>query len=177
MAASADHYHLPSKEEIGIIQFEIIELENEVMNVQKVIEQAQLRIDELTRQLNERKSRIAPVRKASFDILSSIFERCSEIDWKSPLRIAAVSRRWRDTILHTPRAWCFIDTLSVNVACIDAYFERSGRCGLHVALDHSDRIELLAPVAHRVQCLACPLLPGRSHLSKAYASAQPISRY
>jgi hypothetical protein len=103
MTASADHSHFPSKEEIGIIQSEIIALENEMMDVHKVIEQARLRLDELTQQLNERKSRIAPVRQASFDILSSIFERCSEIDWMSPLVIGVVSCRWRETILHTPR--------------------------------------------------------------------------
>jgi hypothetical protein len=160
MAASADHYHLPSKEEIGTIQSEIIALENEVMDVHKVIEQARLRLDELTRQLNERKSRIAPVRKASFDVLSSIFEHCSEIDWMSPLRIGGVSRLWRETILHTPRAWCFIDMSNLDAACINAYFERSGQRGLHVALAHPDEVELFAPVAHRIQCLAFPFLSG-----------------
>jgi len=158
MAALADHY-FPSKEEIEIIQSEIIALENEVLDTQKVIERAQLRIDVLTQRLNERKSKIAPVRKASFDVLSSIFERCSEIYWRSPLAIGAVSRRWREVILHTPRAWCFIDISNLNRACTNAYLERSGQCGLHVALAHPDEVELITRVAHRVRCLVIPLLP------------------
>ena len=156
MAASADHYSFPSKEEIEAINSEIISLENEVVHTQKVIEQAQLRLDELTQRMNERKSRIAPVRKATFDVLSSIFERCSEIDWKSPLRIGGVSRRWREIILHTPRAWCFIDMSSLTPTSIDAYLKRSGQCGLHVVLAHPEERELFAQVAHRVQCLATP---------------------
>jgi hypothetical protein len=158
MATLADHYCLPSKEEIRTIKSEIIALENEVIDAQKVIAQTQLRIKQLNEQLNERKSRIAPVRKASFDILSSIFERCSEIDWKLPLTIAAVSRRWRETILHTPRAWCFIDISNLDEALIHAYFERSGYCCLHIAVDSSYRVKLLTPVAHRIQCLVVPLL-------------------
>jgi hypothetical protein len=157
MAASADHLY-PSKDEIRVIQFEIITLENEVADAQKVIEQAHLRIDELTRQLNERKARIAPVKKAGFDVLSSIFERCSEIDWKSPLTIATVSHRWREVILHTPRAWCFINLSSLNEAGIEAYFERSGQCGLHASLYDPSDIWLITPVAHRIQCLVFPFI-------------------
>jgi uncharacterized coiled-coil protein SlyX len=128
MAAPTDHYDFPSKEEIAIIKSEIIALENEVVDTQKVIEQAQLRLDELTQQVNDRKSRIVPVRKASFDVLSSIFECCNEIDWMSPLAIGGVSRRWREIILLTPRAWCFIDMSGLDTACVNAYFKRSGQC-------------------------------------------------
>jgi hypothetical protein len=158
MAASADDYHLPSKEERGIIQSEIIALENEVIDAQKVIAQTQLRINELTQQVKSRKSRIAPAKMATFDILSSIFERCSEIDWKSPLRIGSVSRRWRETILHTPRAWCFIDISNLDEGCVRAYFERSGQCNLHVALDDLYEVGRLTPIAHRIQCLVIPFL-------------------
>jgi hypothetical protein len=154
MVDSADYYYPPNKEERGIIQSEIIALENEVMDVQKVIEQAQLRLDALTQQLNERKYRIAPVRRANFDILSSIFERCSEIDWMSPWVIAVVSRRWRKTILHTPRAWRFIDLAWHDTARINTYLERSGQCGLHVAFGYPEDFALLTQVSHRVQCLA-----------------------
>jgi hypothetical protein len=161
MAASAGRFYLPSKEELGITRFETTALENE-MDVQKVIGQSQLPLDELTNQLNERKSKISPAGETSFDILSLIFERCSEIHWKSPLSFGAVSRHWREVILHTPRAWCFIDISSLNGAAVHAYLERSGQCGLHVAFGDRDNVELLAPVAHRIQCLAPPIL--RAHL-------------
>jgi hypothetical protein len=157
MAAPTDHYDFPSKEEIAIIKSEIIALENEVVDTQKVIEQALLRLDELTEQVKERKSRIAPVRMAGFDVLSSIFECCSEIDWMSPLAIGGVSRYWREVLLLTPRAWCFIDMSGLNRACINAYFKRSGQCSLHVALTYPEHFGLVTQVAHRVQCLAIPL--------------------
>jgi hypothetical protein len=162
MAASAGRFYLPSKEELGITQFETTALEKE-MDTQKVIGQSQLPLDELTNQLNERKSKISPAGEASFDILSLIFERCSEVDWKSPLSFGAVSRHWRDVILHTPRAWCFIDISSLNEAAVHAYLERSGQRELHVAFSDHDNVELLAPVAHRIQCLATPIL--RTHLA------------
>jgi hypothetical protein len=69
-----------------------------------------------------------------------------------------VSRLWREVILHTPRAWCFIDFRDLDASCLDTYFERSGQCGLHLALANPYEVELLAPVAHRVQCLAFPFI-------------------
>ena len=144
MAASADHLY-PGKEEIRVIQSEIVALENEVADAQKVIEQAQLRIDELTRQLNERKSQIAPVKKAGFDVLSSIFERCSEIDWKSPLTIATVSHRWREVILILPEH----GALSTSQAFVRRAFMLTSREVVNAASTHHSMTPVIFGLSHQ----------------------------
>jgi F-box-like len=71
------------------------------------------------------------------DILSIIFQTCAGLDWASPLEIAEVCRKWRTTVLATPRAWQFVN-LDSNLPTkgVKIYFERSGQCPLHLCLPH-----------------------------------------
>lgn len=94
----------------------------------------------------------------NFDVLSLVFVFCAETDWKMPLRIACVCHLWRTTILHTPRAWCFID-MRVSKECYEVYFKRSQPYKLHLARPFA--IEDIAQVAPRVQCLTSLPLPRK----------------
>jgi len=111
---------------------------------------AEPRIIHLGQPLAEQKADIAPVGVATFDVLSFIFEICAETDWRSALWIGCVSRHWRSVVLQTPRAWRLFDFSICNSDCRDAYFERSGQCGLHIALTIPNDTAQLVPMAHRM---------------------------
>ena len=50
-----------------------------------------------------------PIERLPFELLSQIFELCGRDNWTGSLMISWVSRRWREIILATPLAWCFIN--------------------------------------------------------------------
>jgi len=62
---------------------------------------------------------------------------CGEDDWKTPLRIAATSRDWRNLVLATPRAWEFLDVPKCqDIDTIKLFLERSRPRPLHLYLPH-----------------------------------------
>lgn len=117
-----------------------------------------LRPMSLTKALEEKNTSLGPTLLASFDILSPIFELCSMTDWTSPLRIGAVSRYWRSTVLNTPRAWQFVDTTYVSDFIRDIYFERSRGHGLHA---NSHKFEN-GNAVDKVRCLTIVGSPGNT---------------
>lgn len=138
---------IPSANEILRTKLEIKALEGE-------LEETLMRVAVLTRTLNEKRGSIAPIRRANFDILSSVFEIAAKDDWKSPLCIGAVSRLWRMVILRTPRAWRFVDRRYIHREGVELYYQRSQNAGLHIrergfmwGLNH------LSAIAHKVKCL------------------------
>jgi hypothetical protein len=120
--------------------------------------QDQFRICHLKNDLQERRAWIAPIRRLNFDILSLIFEFCGETHWKAPLRIASVSRYWRDIVLATPRAWAFLELkrLGKEIYRGNEEFEflrRSGQHLLHVFLPSYYPSTFLSGIKDRVKCL------------------------
>ncbi|KIM27060.1 hypothetical protein M408DRAFT_330213 [Serendipita vermifera MAFF 305830] len=93
-----------------------------------------------------------------FEVLSVIFELCSTDDWKSPMRISAVSRWWRQVVLNTPFAWQFVDLRSAAPSNSNIYIERSGQYLLHVNSTLSTIMALGLP--DRVQCMTLNAAPG-----------------
>ena len=83
---------------------------------------------------------MSPVGRLFFDPLALIFELCAEMDWKSSLRIAAVSKCWRAVILETPRAWCSVDARSRNGAGLLSLY--SDRCS-HIPLQVTTYADVL----------------------------------
>lgn len=147
----ADLNALPTLQDIIHAKKEIDETEKEL----KAIQAAVRRIPELKKKLSKCRAFIAPVRKLSFDVLSLIFEFCGEDEWKTAMKIATVSRKWRETILLTPRAWAFIDLKKCeDDYLIDLYFQRSGQLPLHLYLPDTRLLEEIFNIAHRLRCLA-----------------------
>src|SRR5450432_4128335 len=92
---------LPSKEEIQQIKKEILSMELQIVD-------ASLKIEALRKSVTERKAWIAPIRKLPHEVLSHIFVEVSMVNWKAPLILQSVSRRWRDVVVGSPRAWTFM---------------------------------------------------------------------
>lgn len=97
----------------------------------------------------DRKKR-AQIHLLPSELLSSIFELCSWNDWKSPLRIGCVCANWRYVILKTPRVWCSI-VIDKNKPLEEAYFERSGHCGLHVRCPFGSLLPI--DIIDRIECM------------------------
>lgn len=153
MWAPADINALPTKEYIYNARQAIFEKEEELAEALRLLEQAQLRVTTLEKELYERKAWIAPIRKLGFDVLSLIFERCSENDWKAPLHIGAVSRSWQTTVLATARAWSIVDlTGAVPPQVVLNYLERSGACLIHTSVPQSERF-LLSLMLKKIECI------------------------
>jgi hypothetical protein len=65
-----------------------------------------------------------PINRLGFDILSLVFELCSEDDWTAPLRIGVINRQWREVILATLRAWTLSDWTISTVQNLRASISR-----------------------------------------------------
>jgi hypothetical protein len=154
MWSPADNSALPTPEELKKAKEVIDIVQRDLESAMELLAQTQRRVEILRKDLEEQKAWIAPVRRLTFDVLSAIFEWCADIEWDSPVRIAAVSRSWRTIVLDTPRAWSFADLTSrMSNAKINMFFERSRERPLHVCLPGTRRFDLRS-VAPRVQCLS-----------------------
>lgn len=142
-----------------------------VLNIQKVTKKTDEEASEREAQPGPRIAHIAPVERIrtelvdqgaclppisrlGFDVLSLVFELCSEDDWTAPLRIGVINRQWREVILATPRAWTFIrldDRYGAKLT--NFYFERSGRYLHHIHLNFQSDFNLFRTISHRIQCL------------------------
>jgi hypothetical protein len=82
---------LPTSQEVIDAKLAIETVKAQLNDALLALAQAQLRVDEINKELFERNAWIAPVRFLSFDVLSLIFEFCGEDDWRTPLPISEVS--------------------------------------------------------------------------------------
>ena len=116
---------------------------------------AHLQVDSLSNYLLELRGWIAPIRMLDADVLALIFEFSGENDWRTTLRIAAVSRFWRRVALDTPRMWSYIDTRNHSCrSAIEAFLERSGGAPLHIHLPKAVPSALLSHCTGRIKCLS-----------------------
>jgi F-box-like len=135
----ANSHALPSIDETIFIKKAITNLERELVAAVTLLQQTQLHITKLKEGLEQRRAWIAPIRKVPFEVLSEIFITCSREERFSPMIVAAVSRRWRDTILATPLAWRRIfpygerkTSPTPPVEYVSTFIKRSHPCLLHI---------------------------------------------
>jgi hypothetical protein len=157
MWTPADITALPTAQDLIDAQSAIKEVKIELKAALLALEQAQLRVNRIRQDLWERRAWIAPIRKLSSDVLSLVFEFCGEDNWKTPLRIAGVSKQWRNVVLATPRAWAFLDVHKCSghgeAELLQHFFKHSGQRPLHVQLHRSQRLTILSDVIERLECL------------------------
>ncbi|KIM28518.1 hypothetical protein M408DRAFT_23575 [Serendipita vermifera MAFF 305830] len=152
MWAPADLNALPTNEDYINAKTAILEMENELADALLALAQIQIRIANLEKDIYERRAWIAPIRKLGFDVLSLIFERCSEGEWNAPLKIGAVSRGWRTVVLNTPYAWSIIDLEYLkDIDAVDTYLRRSGTSPIHARILY-DAQERLRNISNRISC-------------------------
>ncbi|KIM20472.1 hypothetical protein M408DRAFT_30333 [Serendipita vermifera MAFF 305830] len=152
MWTPADINAHPTKEDYINAKLAIIERETELADALLALAQAQIRVANLENDIRERQAWIAPIRKLGFDVLSLIFERCSEGEWHAPLRIGAVSRTWRAVVLHSPRAWSIIDLRYLKDAnAVNTYLHRSRTCLIHARIPQRG-LGTVLQISNRVSC-------------------------
>jgi len=143
MWSPANKSALPTPEELNKAKEAINSVQKDLENAMESLVRAQLRVDILRKDVEERKAWVAPVRRLTFDALSMIFDWCADIEWDSAVRIAAVCRTWRSIALDTPRAWSFVELASkTSNQGIKMFFERSRERPLYVYLPGSRRFDL-----------------------------------
>lgn len=121
-----DAYNLPSNEDIINAKNAISELTVLLQSATRVTEQANPLIRRLNDDLAILKTRIAPIKRLPFDILTLIFMEATKQDQSAPLAIELVCTTWRRRILKTPRAWSHIDLEEYfNAGVIHKYLARS----------------------------------------------------
>jgi F-box-like len=170
----ANRAALPSLEDFKHAKKAISELEDALKDALVALEQAQLRVRALTKDLDERKAWIAPIRKLPNELLSEIFIFGSEMEDLAPVTITEVCHRWYEVVLATPRAWSLIYTTAPEhqkhlVQYVSTFVERSNPCLLHVWIsddideesDYSDYsapknriLPLFLSSLSRIQCLS-----------------------
>lgn len=152
----ADNKALPTPEDM-------VDAMKAIYRLEKQLAEAEHRVETLKRELDGLKAWLSPARRLTSDALSSIFEWCAELDWRSPVKIAAVCAHWRQTILSTPRAWAFVEFQSkMSDDGVKMYLERSGERPLHIYFPGPRSYILLLPILHRIQCLALDFIPGNA---------------
>ena len=71
------------------------------------------------------------------EVFAVIFEEHAKMEWGAPVIDGRVCRQWRQTILHSPRAWAY---LQIRYSCISAHstlqqwLDRSVSVPLHILL-------------------------------------------
>jgi hypothetical protein len=155
---------VPTAQDLIYAKSAIKKVEIELKDALLAPEQAQRRVDRIKQDLWEQRAWIAPVRRLSSDVISLIFEFCGEDNWRTPLRIAGVSRQWRDIALATPRVWAFLDVHECSDAeLVGHFFKHSGQRPLHVCLHESQCLTILSDVIKRLECLS---IYNNSHMEE-----------
>ena len=158
MWSPADISALPTAREVIDAKLAIEMVKDQLNDALLAVAQAQLRVEEIKKELFKRNAWIAPIRYLPFDVLSLIFEFCGKDDCKTPLVISEVSRHWRETVLATPRAWAFLrlSDFGKENQMIHRFFARSGHCPLHIYLPSSmdQPTQTLPSVEKRLKCLS-----------------------
>jgi len=126
-----DDSHVPTREEVKAAQPTLELLETKLAGLLEMAEDMRTRIA-------LHKAWAAPVRRVPEDLLSMVFLECALDEWKSPLVLGAVCRRWRGVMLNTPRAWALVQITAksplLHPKLLDLWLSRCGALRLHISL-------------------------------------------
>jgi hypothetical protein len=186
---------LPSPGDFKYAKKAIDELEDALKDALAALEIAQLRVLALTKDLDERKAWLAPIRKLPSELLSEIFIFGSGMEHLAPVTITEVSRLWRAVVLATPQAWSLIYTNAPRrqnhlVQYVSTFVERSNPCSLHIWIQddfHEDEdseasgyetpvnkvLPLLLSSLSRIRCLS---IESRQLMTLTHESMPNLTR-
>lgn len=147
----------PSKEEILTTRSTICDLETKLIEARQTLMQAQRAVDLLEEELLHQKNWISPVRRITYDLLSIVFLRSCEEDWKALFSLGGVCRLWRQTVLSSPRIWSLIHLERITAKeAVPVIIQRGGSWPIHLTLGKdfkSEFIEELTKSPQRIKCL------------------------
>lgn len=155
---------LPTQNEMDYIRGAIQDLETAVQDNLEIIEQAKLRIITLEKEIGVRRAWLAPIRKLPVEVLAEIFVHCSSHSALAPVTITEVCHLWRQVVLATPQAWCFIyfgyyRKRTDESRYLPTFFERSKSCLVHLLFSNPfplSPLTLITPHLDRISCLSIP---------------------
>ena len=93
------------------------------------------------------------------EVFGVIFEEHAKLDWRAPIIDGQVCRQWRQTILHNPRAWAYLEICQgckLASSNLHQWLDRSGSVPLHIQLMEWVRgaEEALDPHCKRMESIA-----------------------
>ena len=69
------------------------------------------------------------------EVFGVVFEEHSKLEWRAPLVDGQVCRQWRQTILHSPRAWAHLQIGQNFISApsqLDQWLDRSGSAPIQI---------------------------------------------
>ena len=144
--------------------YDALDPQEAITHLRSEIENTKSLLSALELQAERQQARLSPVLKLNSDELIIIFISCSDQDWKSPLIISAVCRRWRSTVLSCPQAWQnlrFPDHLPRSI--VNIHLARSQPCLLHMSSPNIDpshstwrksNLDVINQTSTRIKCLS-----------------------
>jgi hypothetical protein len=157
---SLDFAVLPTSNDILHVKEAIRKMENRLTEVMLDPKPAAEQVAKLEERLTVLRAWIAPIRRLNHDVLSIVFELCAQHSPKTTLRISAVSRRWRQVILGTPRAWIYLDLyLCYHKPTVELFCERSRPHLFHARFNLSLPGARMSNVSDRIVCLSLRYIP------------------
>ena len=93
------------------------------------------------------------------EVFAVIFEEHAKLEWRAPIIEGQVCRQWRQTILHSPRAWAYLEIghkFESAPSKLPQWLDRSGSVPLHIHLITLTRgaKEVLGQHSKRIQSVA-----------------------
>ncbi len=93
------------------------------------------------------------------EVFGVIFEEHAKLEWRAPVIDGLVCRQWRQTILHTPRAWAHLEIgdnfRSLPSELRQQWLGRSGMAPLHIRVSYLGGVaEILDQHYKRFESLA-----------------------
>ena len=112
------------------------------------------------------------INEALQELFGVIFEEHAKLEWRAPVIDGQVCRRWRQTILRSPRAWShlkIVRNFALGSSKLPQWLDRSGSVPLHVQLMEwvQGAEKVLDPHCKRIKSMESPgyffsLLKNRS---------------
>jgi hypothetical protein len=161
--------------------------------LEKEVEQTLAAADQLEQELQETRAKteqirheifkrviwLAPIRRIPADVLSLLFIQACQDDWKAPLVLGAVCRRWRNVLIDTPRAWA---SIQITPSCrlphhelLDLWLSRCGALKIDVSLrpqTSSQTVEVVSRYARNLRCLS--FFGNAGHLQGQYTQLEEL---
>ncbi|KAG8801493.1 hypothetical protein FRC16_000374 [Serendipita sp. 398] len=142
------------------------------MHAREMLQQAEERlavapaeVERLRREVAVRKAVIAPIWPLPVEILSIIFLECTYLDWKSPLIIRAVCRKWHSIVGETKRAWSRLEITHATPLCfIEFWFQHYVSTPLHLSVHPSGSTKAVEVALDHQPSLVCFSLFDNLHV-------------
>jgi len=172
MSFTVDGDAVPTREEVKAALPSLQLLEDNLASTLEMV-------DDLRNKIEKHKAWAAPARRVPEDVFSIVFLECSRYDWKAPLVLGAVCRRWRDIMLNTPRAWALLQVTPTSHTfhhkLLDLWLSRCGALKVHISLHPfapPAAVRVICRHEQNIRCLS--LFNNSKHLQRRFTELEEL---